>query len=343
MKKFLTLISAILTAAFLLSGCESGTADSLTDSLTASPTESETTTASVTEETESQRETVTETTAETTTEVPTETSETTAGTGGTTAEGLVISPSGYVLDPQNVLPNGTSFWTEKGSEEVCKSGLTYLLTELPDGETRIYGACPNEEPSEIIIEHDGIGDEFEQIWWTRYGDPLPNAPSNSGFTLLDIDGDGENEVVLKRYAISGTFCCIYELSVYKMEDGHYKRYELDHERLADDYIKTDTDSVAKTVTVSVKGADKDFVYDSSESCPEGVKTVRYINLVVYDIDDNGVKMSYYGLMGSDETGSALPIDDMIRVEFTVNLKDGEFVLSNPVITATDDFDSYNDW
>lgn len=332
MKKFLTFISAILTAAVLLSGCESGTADSMTDS----PTESEATTASAAEETESQ----TETTTETTTEVPTETSET--ETDEITAEGLVISPSGYVLDPHNVIPEGTSFWNET-SEEVRKSGLAYLLTELSDGETRIYGVCPDEEPSEIIIEHDGIADEFEEFWSTRYGDPLPDEPSNSGFTLLDIDGDGENEVVLKIYASSGTFCCIYELSVYKMEDGHYKRYELDHERLADDYIKTDMDSVAKTVTVSVKGADKDFVYDSSESCPEGVKTVWYTNLVVYDIRDNGIKMSYYGLMGPDETGSALPIDDMIRVDFKVNLKDGEFVLSDPVITATDDFDSYNDW
>lgn len=338
MKKFLTLISAILTAAVLFSGCESGTADN--------HTESETTTASAVEETESQTETTfseTETTTETTTEVTTETSETTVGTGGTTAEGLVISPSGYVLDPQNVLPEGTNFWTEKGSEEVCKSGLAYLLTELPDGETRIYGACPNEEPSEIIIEHDGIGDEFEQIWWTRYGDVLPDESSNSGFTLLDIDGDGENEVVMKVYASSGTFHCVYELFVYKIEDGHYISYDFESGKFADDYIKTDIDSDAKTVTVSVKGSDKDFVYNSSESCPDGVKSVFYKGLIVYDVNEDGVKVSYYGLMGPDETGSALPIDDMIRVDFKVNLKDGEFVLSEPVIMATDDFDSYNDW
>ena len=337
MKKFLTIISAILTAAVLLSGCESSTADIQKGS--------ETTTASVAEKTESQRSTTfseTETTTETTTEAPTETSETTAGTGGTTAEGLVISPSGYVLDPQNVIPNGANFWTETGREKI-QSGLAYLLMELSDGETRIYGVCPNEEPSEIIIEHDGIADEFEQIWWTRYGDILPNEPSNSGFTLLDIDGDGENEVVLKIYASSGTFHCVYELVVYKIEDGHYKSYEFESEKFADDYIKTDIDSDAKTVTVNVKGSDKDFVYDSSESCPDGVKSVFYNGLIVYDVSEDGVKVSYYGLMGPDETGSAMPIDDMIRVDFKVNLKDGEFVLSDPVITATDDFDSYNDW
>lgn len=335
MKKFLTLISAILTAAVLLSGCESGTADIMTESLT----ESETTTVSAAEETEIQRSTTTETT----TEVPTETSETTVVTGGTTAEGLVISPSGYVLDPQNVIPEGTSFWTEEGSGEVRKSGLAYLLTELPDGETRIYGACPYEKPNEIIIEHDGIGDEFEQMWWTRYGDPLPDESSNSGFTLLDIDGDGEKEIVMKIYASSGTFHCVYELLVYKIEDGHYISYDFGSGEFADDYIKTDIDSGAKTVTVSVKGSDKDFVYDSSESCPDGVKSVFYKGLIVYDVSEDGVKVSYYGLMGPDETGSALPIDDMIRVDFKVNLKDGEFVLSDPVITATDDFDSYNDW
>lgn len=338
MKKFLTLISAILTAAVLFSGCESGTADSMTDSTT----ESETTAASVTEETESQRSTTsseTETTTETTTEVIAETSETTAeGTGVTAAEGFVVSPSGYVLDPQNVIPDGTNFWTEEGSGEVRKSGLAYLLTELPDGETRVYGALPDEEPSEIIIEHDGIADEFEEFWLTRYGDIAYNDTSSCKF--LDMDGDGENEVVMKRYAIGGTFCCIYALSVYKMEDGHYKRYELDYEKLADEYIKTDMDSVAKTVTVSVKGADKDFVYDSSESCPEGVKSVWYTNLVVYDIEGGSAKMSYYGLIEPDsENGSVMPIDDMISVEFTVNLKGGEFVLSDPVITATD---SYND-
>lgn len=338
MKKFLTLISAILTAAVLLSGCESGTAESLTNS----PTESEITTASVAEETESQRETVTETTTETTTEAPTETSET--ETDVNAAEGLVISPSGYVLDPQNVLPEGTNFWTEEGSGEVRKSGLAYLLTELPDGETRIYGACPYEKPNEIIIEHDGIGDEFEQMWWTRYGDPLPNEPSNSGFTLLDIDGDGEKEIVMKIYASSGTFHCVYVLLVYKIEDGHYISYDFESGKFADDYIKTDIDTDAKTVAVSAKGSDKDFVYNSSESCPDGVKSVFYKSLIVYDVNDDGVKVSYYGLIEPyRENGSVMPIDDMIRVDFKVNLKDGEFVLSDPVITVTDNFDSYNDW
>lgn len=338
MKKHLTLISAILTAAVLLSGCENGTADSMPESQTESLTESETTTASVTEETEVQRSTTsteTETITETTTEVPAETSGITAETGGITAEGLVISPSGYVLDPQNVIPEGTSFWTEEGSGEVRKSGLAYLLMELQGGETRIYGACPDEEPAKIIIEHNGIADEFEEIWWTRYGDVAYNGADYC--KLLDMDGDGENEVVLNRYAVGGTFCCIEYLSAYKMEDGHYVRYFLDYEKLAEEYIKTDIDNTAKTVTVSVKNSDKDFVYDSSESCPEGVKSVWYTNLVSYNIEGGSVKMSYFGLMGPDETGSAMPIDDMIRVDFTVTLKDGEFVLSDPAFTATDGF------
>lgn len=337
MKKFPTIISAIFTAAVLLSGCESGNSDIRN--------ESETTTASVTEETEVQTEetsaeTVMETTTETTAEVTTKTSETAAETGGFTAEGLVISPSGYVLDPQNVIPEGASFWTETGREEIRKSGLAYLLMELPDGETRVYGVYADKEPSKIIIEHDGVGDEFEHIWWTRYGNIAYNDTSSCKF--LDIDGDGENEVVTKRYAVGGTFCCIDKLSIYKMEDGHYKIYELNHEKLAEEYIKTDIDSAAKTVTVSVKGSDKDFVYDSSESCPEGVKSVWYTNLVSYDIEGGSVKMSYFGLMGPDETGSALPIDDMIRVDFTVTLKDGEFVLSDPLITVTGYFDGYSD-
>ncbi|MBD5141308.1 MAG: hypothetical protein HDT25_07845 [Ruminococcus sp.] len=316
MKKFLTLISAILTAAVLLSGCESGTVENLT----ASTTESEATTASAAEETESQ----TETTTETTTEVPTETSET--ETDEITAEGLVISPSGYVLDPQNVIPEGTSFWYET-SEEVRKSGLAYLLTELSDGETRVYGVCPDEEPSEIIIEHDGIADEFEEFWSTRYGTIAYNDTSSCKFS--DMDGDGENEVVMERYAIGGTFCCVDYLSAYKIEDGHYVRYFLDYEKLADEYIKTDIDNDAKTITVSVKNSDNDFVYDSSESCPEGAKRVWYTDLVGYDIDENEVKMYYTGLINTFSSG--IPIDDMIHVEFTVTLKDGEFVLSDPKI------------
>lgn len=344
MKKFLKIISAILIFSFLLSGCKSGTADIMTGSLS----ESETLTASVTEATEiqmstasSETETVTETTTETTTEAPTETSETAAGTGGATAEGFVISPSGYVLDPQNVIPDGTNFWTEEGSGEVRRSGLAYLLTELPDGETRIYGICPDEEPSEIIIEHDGIADEFEEFWSTRYGDIAYNDTASCKF--WDMDGDGENEVVLKKYAEGGTIHCVFYLSVYKMENGHYKRYELDHEKLAREYIKTDIDNDAKTITVSVKNSDKDFVYDLSESCPYGAERVWYTTLVVYGFEENGVKMSYYGLIKPDpESGLFMPIDDYIRVEFSVSFKDGEFVLSDPVITATDDFDTYND-
>lgn len=339
MKKHLTFISAVLTAAVILSGC-GGTADDMTAEETAAvteETESKTETASFSEVTET--ETVTEITAE----VSAETSETAVGTGGVTAEGLVVSPSGYVLDPRNVLPEGTSFWYDT-SEEVRKSGLAYLLTELPDGETRIYGTCIAEAPDKIIIEHDGVGDEFEEIWWTRYGDPLPDEPSNSGFTLLDIDGDGENEIILKVYASSGTFHCVYELVVYKMEEGHYKRYLFESEKFADEYIKTDIDSGAETVTVSTKDADNNFVYDSSETCPEGVKSVFYHGLIVYDVSEDGVKVSYYGLIGPDpENGSIMPIDDYIRVNFKVTFKDGEFVLSDPEIAATDYFDSYNDW
>lgn len=323
MKKYLTFISAILTAAVLLSGC-GGTADDMTAGETA---------AAVTEESKTETTfsevTETETTTETTTEVTTETSKTTMGTGGVTDEGLVVSPSGYVLDPQNVLPEGTSFWYDT-SEEVRKSGLAYLLMELSDGETRIYGVCPNEEPYEIIIEHDGIGDEFAETWSTRYGDAA--YTDNEHCKLLDMDGDGENEVVMSRYSIGGTLCCIDFLSVYKMEDGHYKRYELDYERLADEYIKTDIDSGANTVTVSIKNSDVNFVYDASETCSEGVKGVLYKNLVSYDIGDGNVKISYCGLMSVDESFSALPLDDMIRVRFTVSLNDdGEFVLSDPEI------------
>ncbi|MDE6710275.1 MAG: hypothetical protein K2J76_07285 [Oscillospiraceae bacterium] len=320
MKKFLTFISAILTAAVLFSGCESGSADIMTDSLTNSLTESETTTVSVAEETEIKTETISsETVLETTAEVPTE-------TDVNTAEGFVVSPSGYVLDPQNVIPEGTSFWYET-SEEVRKSGLAYLLTELSDGETRVYGACPDEDPSEIIIEHDGIADEFEEFWSTRYGTIAYNDASSCKFS--DMDGDGENEVVMERYAIGGTFCCVDYLSVYKMEDGHYVRYFLDYEKLADDYIKTDIDNDAKTITVSIEGSDKDFVYDSSETCPEGAKSVWYTDLVGYDIDENGVIMYYTGLINTFSSG--IPIDDMIHVEFTVTLKDGEFILSDSKI------------
>lgn len=326
MKKTI-IIAAVLTAAVLLSGCESGTAESMTESLT----ESETTAASAAEETESQTETTfseTETVTETTTEVPTETSDT--DTDVNTAEGLVISPSGYVLDPRNVLPKNTGFWSD-ANEEVGKSGLAYLLMELSDGETRVYGACPDEDMSEIIIEHDGIADEFEEFWVTRYGGFAYTNKDECKFS--DIDGDGENEVVMTRYTVGGTFCCVDYLSAYKMEDGHYVRYFLDYEKLADEYIKTDINNDAKTITVSVKNSDNDFVYDSSETCPDGAKSVWYTDLVFYDIEDDSVKMSYYGLINTVSSG--MPIDDMIQVDFTVTLKDGEFVLSDPVITATD--------
>ncbi len=83
----------------------------------------------------------------------------------------------------------------------------------------------------------------------------------------------------------------------------------------------------------MKNSDNDFVYDSSETCPDGAKSVWYTDLVFYDIEDDSVKMSYYGLINTVSSG--MPIDDMIQVDFTVTLKDGEFVLSDPVITATD--------
>ncbi|MDE5576171.1 MAG: hypothetical protein K2J11_02120 [Oscillospiraceae bacterium] len=251
----------------------------------------------------------------------TETSETAEAEKNT--EGLTVSPSGYLLDPEVTLgdENGWDF----PEKQPC------LIGEPVEG-VRFYGVNAGEEKSYvydqppfgkyeydqyIIIEHYGTADEFAGVWTERFGSPM-------SVSAADIDGDGETEVVTERYSIGGTICAVNELAVYKPADGHYRRFVFDRQAFNDEYINVDIDSERKSLTLSINGFDKMFFYDFSEVVPPEMTEFKVNMLQVNNFDFDG----------SDITYTVTPLltsysyETFADINFKLKFSDGVFTCSD---------------
>lgn len=275
MKK-IALICALL---MLLTAC--GTAENAAETTTV-------TTAETTEMT-------TETTSETTAEITETTTETTITEEITEPQenGFVVSPSGYVLDPANIAPENN--WVENNINE----NEAYYLGTPMEG-VNLYGVNVSEDKAYetyysgwgedisneyIIVEHDGIADELPVDWIQRYGDPI--NPEDNIF-CADFDGDGETEIAISRCSVTGTFCCIYELTIFKQTDGHYNAYTLNSDEMLAGLFTADIDDTAKTATLTAATNGAEYTCDFSETPPDVDFGFKCGSVVGYDIEGDKI-------------------------------------------------------
>lgn len=182
------------------------------------------------------------------------------------AEGLTISPSGYLLDPKVTLGNENGWdFPEKQPCLIGEPVEGVRFYGVNGGEERVYNYTQplfgeSEYDQYTIIEHDGTADEFACLWTERFGSAMSLYPA-------DFDGDGETEIAAVRCSIGGTWCSIMELAVYKINDGHYERFGFDLQAFNDEYITVDIDNEERIITLSANGFDKTFTYDFSEIVP----------------------------------------------------------------------------
>lgn len=312
MKKKITACLACAALICGMCGCNGGE-----DKSSANGETETVTTVTEASETASETSVTTEAKTETETSETTETTETTKST-----EVLTVSPSGYLLDPNVTLGEENGWYFPE--KQPC------LIGEPLEG-VRFYGLNGGEELSYtydqpawgedeydqyIIIEHDGVADEFAGLWTERFG----NAMSlYSG----DFDGDGETEIASVRYSIGGTFCSVMELAVYKLNEGHYERFMFNTQDFNDKYISVDIDSENKVLTVSAKGFDQKFTYDFSEDAPPEMT----------DFEVDLVQLNGFVVDGSEITYIATPIFcgygpvTFVNICFKLNFSDGEFTCS----------------
>lgn len=185
-----------------------------------------------------------------------------------------VSASGYVLDPM------MEFITDYS--EIDYVNYAVLIAEA--GETDIYGVCPDGKKPLVIIEHDGIIDEFEQVWMT----PRAIMPMAE---YLDVDSDGEYELVVSYYVASGTGTSIEELVVYKAgSDGRFKEYRLDAEELIDEYINYQIDN--DNLWLDFAAYDTNEIYSTSikKDYPDGIESIGFGKTVSYTIKSGIIVM-----------------------------------------------------
>lgn len=251
-------------------------------------------------------ETAEETTAVTTVETTETTSETTAEITVTTTEittteevtepqdtGFTVSPSGYILDPANIAP-------EQCREENGVSENTAYFLGAPMEGVNLYGVIGSEDKEYeeylsgwgdstsvqyIVAEHDGIADELPVRWIQRYGDPI--TAENNMF-CEDFDGDGETEVAISRCSITGTFCHVDELTIFKLTDGHYNSYTLNSDEMLEGMFSADIDDAAKTVKVIANPTGLEYIYDYSEYESDEVHKITYGSVVGYKFEGDKI-------------------------------------------------------
>lgn len=280
-------IALVCVLLMLLTAC--GTAENAAE--TTAVTTSETTSETTVEITE----TTTEITAETTTEVTEITTETTTAEEVTEPQdtGFTVSPSGYILDPANIAPEQCR--RENGISE----NTAYFLGAPMEG-VNLYGVSGSEDKEYeeylsgwgdstsvqyIVAEHDGIADELPVRWIQRYGDPI--TAENNMF-CGDFDGDGETEVAISRCSITGTFCHVDELTIFKLTDGHYNSYTLNSDEMLEGMFSAEIDESSKTVKVTAKTNGAEYTYDYSEAMPDGVNGIDYGSVVGYAVEGDKI-------------------------------------------------------
>lgn len=207
------------------------------------------------------------------------------------AEGLTISPSGYLLDPKIILGNESGWnFQEKQPCLIGEPAEEVRFYGVNGGEERVYNYTQplfgeSEYDQYTIIEHDGTADEFACLWTERFGSAMSLYPA-------DFDGDGETEIASVRYSIGGTWCSIMELAVYKINDGHYERFGFDLQAFNDEYIIVDIDDEERILTLSANGFDKTFTYDFSEIVPPEMTEFEVHLVQINDFVLDGGEITY---------------------------------------------------
>jgi len=184
------------------------------------------------------------------------------------------SPSGYVLDP--------NYKFDVEGTDMDFTDHAVMIAEVDS--TRIYGVYPDETEPLIFIEQGNVIDEFEQNWMT----PRRVLPATE---WMDIDNDGEDELVVDYYIGSGTGISISELVVYERGgDGHFTAHSLDAENLIDEYVNYFIDSEHDWLDFAAYGTDEIYSTSTAKDYPDGIDEIGFGTDISYEFNGGRVKL-----------------------------------------------------
>ena len=120
-----------------------------------------------------------------------------------------------------------------------------------------------------------------------------------------------------------------ELVVYKLNEGHYERFLFNTRDFNRENITVDIDNEKRTLAFSIKGFDKSFAYDFSESVPTDTEcSVNMIQVNDFVLDGGEITYIVTPLIGNGNGLPETPVDICFRLKFS----DGEFTCSDVEIT-----------
>ena len=185
------------------------------------------------------------------------------------------SPSGYVLDPMMEFVSGGDYAIDY---------VNYAVLIAETGGTRLYGVCPDGKDPIVIIEGNGLIQEFKQDWLTPRG-IMPNVE------YLDADGDGEDELVVAYYVGSGTGVSIEELVVYEADgDGVLTAHRLDAAELVDEHINYQVDNENLWLDFAAYGTNEIYSTSIKKAYPDGIEGIGFGNTVSYEFEDGNIEI-----------------------------------------------------
>ena len=162
------------------------------------------------------------------------------------AENEISDPYAAVLDPNLKYLNSD-----------LQADTFYLLNEFSGTDIKLYGSY-NSNSMQVIIEHDGIRDLFDQVW-----DPLPfRADILAAYG--DYDGDGKKEISAAYNTGHGTGVSVWQLVIYKMnDDGHFEDLRTDVDAIGEAFrnaVDISVDNGTKNISYTVGGKTRTSSY-----------------------------------------------------------------------------------
>ena len=196
------------------------------------------------------------------------------------------------------------------ADKLMHSGYT-AFGHLEDGTIYVCGRSDDEGNADstfrnvIYLIGDGFEQSFEaRCWYGKYNDQK--------LEWTDIDGDGENELVLIAYLASGTGVNMDELSVFEPQpDGSFEHHYLSFEKLEEllnEYLTAKVGEENITLTLTENGS------RTSENCTESAGPgIDMINR--YTLEDGKCSVELTALLHKEG---------------------GKYVYANPYLALSDD-------